>query len=227
MQFEHAFEIRASPADLIEKFDDLPLMAAFLPGASVGPANGDGSYPGTLTVSFGPKRITFQGSLRNEVNRAELRGVMSGSANADVRGARMAVKLYYGLSEVEGSHPAATRVSLLSEAQLSGMLDQFAKTGGKVLVSAILDEFARRFSAYLACEDGGPAGLAKEGSSANAMDERRAAGGVDAADAAAATAAAGAANQASALPIGMIIAGVFRQWMRRMGALLRRSRRER
>ena len=44
------------------------------------------------------------------------------------------------------AHPT-TQVKLVSEAQLSGLLAEFAKTGGVALTNAILAEFTRRFSA--------------------------------------------------------------------------------
>ena len=151
MRFENEFEVAGSPSEVIEKLDDLPLMASFLPGASVGPVNPDGSYPGTLVVSFGPKRLAFKGTITNRVDRESHSGVLSGTASADVRGAKMAVKMNYSLAQCEGSlQQARTRVKFVSEAQLTGVLAEFAKTGGVVVTNAILAEFARRFSAQFA-----------------------------------------------------------------------------
>ena len=151
MQFENEFEVAAGPSQVIGKMDDMPLMASFLPGASVGPVNPDGSYPGTLVVSFGPKRIAFKGTVTHRVDRANLSGVLSGNASADVRGAKMAVTMDYKLVECAGAGgQPATRVKFVSQAQLTGVLAEFAKTGGVVLANAILAEFARRFSAQFA-----------------------------------------------------------------------------
>ena len=148
MQFENEFDVAAGPSQVIAKMDDMPLMAGFLPGASVGPVNPDGSYPGTLVVSFGPKRIAFKGTVTHRVDRANLSGVLSGNASADVRGAKMAVTMGYRLVECAGAcGQPATRVKFVSQAQLTGVLAEFAKTGGVVLTNAILAEFARRFSA--------------------------------------------------------------------------------
>ena len=147
MRFENEFEVAGSPATVIEKLHDMPLMASFLPGASVGPANPDGSFPGTLVVAFGPKRISFNGTVTNRVDRESCSGELSGKASADVRGARMAVAMHYSLSECVDAKPPRTLVKFVSEAQLTGVLAEFAKTGGVVVANAILAEFARRFSA--------------------------------------------------------------------------------
>ena len=151
MQFENEFDVAAGPSQVIGKMDDLPLMACFLPGSSVGSVNPDGSYPGTLVVSFGPKRIAFKGTITNRVDRANLSGVLSGSASADMRGAKMVVTMSYTLVECAGADgQPATRVKFVSQAQLTGVLAEFANTGGVVLTNAILAEFARRFSAQFA-----------------------------------------------------------------------------
>ena len=151
MRFENEFEVAGRPSEVIEKLDDAPLVASFLPGASVGPVNADGSYPATLVVSFGPKRLAFKGTITNRVDRESYSGVLSGTASTDVRGARMAVKMNYSLAQCEGSQqPARTQVKFVSEAQLTGVLAEFAKTGGVVVANAIVAEFARGFSAQFA-----------------------------------------------------------------------------
>ena len=147
MRYESAFEVAGAPAEVLETFADLPTVASFLPGASVGPANPDGSHPGTLVVSFGPKKLAFKGKVENKVERETLSGVVSGTASADVRGARMAVTMRYQL-EPGTERPRGTRVSLVSEAELTGMLAEFAKTGGVVLANAVLADFAARLSAH-------------------------------------------------------------------------------
>ena len=145
MRFDNNFEVAGTPAEVIALFDDLPLMASFLPGASVGERNADGSYPATLTVAFGPKKIAFRGQLTNEVDRAKLAGTVVGHASADLRGAKMSVTMDYQLAPA----PAGTQVTLVSEAEMTGMLAEFAKTGGVLVTQALLAQFAERFSAHM------------------------------------------------------------------------------
>ena len=80
MKFENAFELAGGPDEVIAVFEDGPLLAGFLPGASVGERKEDGSYPGLLTVSFGPKRLNFKGTLTNTVQREQLAGELDGQA---------------------------------------------------------------------------------------------------------------------------------------------------
>lgn len=145
MRFDNSFEVAGTPQEVVALFEDLPLMAGFLPGASVGERNADGSYPAALVVSFGPKRIAFKGNLTNEVDRANLAGKVTGHASADMRGAKMSVTMDYRLAPAA----AGTQVSLVSEAEMTGMLAEFARTGGVVLTQALLAEFAQRLSAHV------------------------------------------------------------------------------
>jgi len=115
-------------------------------------APASGSYPGLLTVSFGPKRLNFKGTLTNTVQRDQLTGELDGQASADVRGAKMLVSMRYRLSPAAGG----TRVDLVSEAELTGMLAEFARTGGVVVTQALLDEFAKNFSAHMQAVRAGP-----------------------------------------------------------------------
>lgn len=145
MRFENAFEVAGRPAQVIGLFEDVRLMASFLPGATVGEAHPDGSHPATLVVAFGPKRLAFKGALTSRVDRANLTGEVEGRASADVRGAKMFVAMNYRLAE----SPAGTRVVLVSEAELTGMLAEFASGGGVIVTQALLDEFAKNLSAHV------------------------------------------------------------------------------
>lgn len=154
MRFDNSFEVAGTPQQVIALFADTPLMAGFLPGAAAGERNEDDSWPATLTVAFGPKRITFRGTLTNTVDAAALSGTARGHASSDMRGAKMSVEMTYSLAPV----PAGTLVTLVSEAELTGMLAEFARTGGVVVTQALLAQFAERFSAHVRALQQVPAG---------------------------------------------------------------------
>jgi uncharacterized protein len=145
MRFDNSFEVAGAPSEVITLFENLPLMTGFLPGASVGERNPDGSYPATLVVSFGPKRIAFRGTVTSHADTAALSGTVDGHASADIRGAKMSVSMHYQLAP----SAAGTQVTLVSEAEMTGMLAEFARTGGVAITSALLAEFAGNFSAHV------------------------------------------------------------------------------
>jgi carbon monoxide dehydrogenase subunit G len=147
VRFETQFSVPGDPAEVLRRFEDVPTVATFLPGASVGPPNADGSFPATLVVSFGPKRIAFKGTVTNKVDHAALAGVLRGTASADMRAARMAVTMNYALSAATQAPRPDTLVRIVSDADLTGVLAQFASTGGVAVTETLLAEFSRRFAA--------------------------------------------------------------------------------
>lgn len=176
MHFETRFLVTGAPETVALQFADVPLMASFLPGAGVEAPNDDGNYPATLVASFGPKKIAFKGTLTNRIDREALAGTLVGQASADVRGARMAVTMNYRLAAAELASPPAdaaspprTEVRLESEAQLTGVLAEFAKAGGVVVAEALIAEFARRFSAHMDAAAAGKSHVAPKSSATLTM----------------------------------------------------------
>ncbi len=145
MRFENTFELAGDPERVITLFADTRLMASFLPGASVDSPMEDGSYPAWLEVEFGPKRIRFKGHLSNAIDPSAQRGSLVGHASTDLRGAKLSVHLDYQLSP----GPSGTQVFMVAESEMTGMLAEFARTGGAAITQALLEEFAKRFSAYV------------------------------------------------------------------------------
>lgn len=145
MQFENAFEVTGQIDEVIATFADLPLLASFLPGAHVGARLDDGAYPGELIVAFGPKRLTFRGILSNDLHADKREGLLKGQARGDIRGAQMAVSMRYSFTSLGDR----TSVLLLSEAELTGILADFARTGGAILTRALLTSFAGNLENHL------------------------------------------------------------------------------
>jgi carbon monoxide dehydrogenase subunit G len=148
MRFETEFSVAGTPATVIERFADLPAMARFMPGAIVGPANEDGSYPGSLTVKLGPKRLIFNGTVRNEVDQNNCTGRLTGSGGANMRAAKITAIITYSLVEIDGAPTPTTRVLLISDAEMYGVIAEFAKTAGASIANAMLEEFGRRFGEH-------------------------------------------------------------------------------
>ncbi len=146
MRFESRFSVPGTPEEVIAKFADVEKMAGYMPGASIEGRDEDGSYPGTLTVSFGPKRFTFRGRVRCETDAAARTGRIEGRGAADARSARIKADITYALHAEDGPTPS-TRVELVSEADLQGVIADFARTGGVPVANAILQEFGARFAA--------------------------------------------------------------------------------
>jgi uncharacterized protein len=160
MHFEGEFRVPGKAEDIIRRFSDVPRMARCMPGAVLEPQADDGSWPGAMVVSFGPKRINFKGKATTDFDFEALTGSVHGRGTADMRSARIGVKVSFALADVADSKPSETAVKIVSDAELGGVLEDFAKTGGIAVANVIMTDFARRAAEEFA-KDAPPAAAAE------------------------------------------------------------------
>jgi carbon monoxide dehydrogenase subunit G len=144
MHFEGEFRVPGKAGDVIRRFSDVPRMARCMPGAVLEAQAEDGSWPGAMVVSFGPKRINFKGKATCDFDYQALTGSLHGRGTADMRSARIGVKVAFTLSDAADSAQPETLVKIVSDAELGGVLEDFAKTGGIAVANVIMADFARR-----------------------------------------------------------------------------------
>ncbi len=144
MHFEGEFRVPGKAAEVIKRFADVPRMARCMPGAMLEPQAEDGSWPGAMVVSFGPKKISFKGKAICDFDEQALTGSVHGRGTADMRSARIGVKVLFALADAADSPKPETVVKIVSDAELGGVLEDFARTGGIAVANAIMADFARR-----------------------------------------------------------------------------------
>ena len=147
MHFEGEFSVPGKPADVIRRFADVPRMTTCMPGAVLEAQNEDGSWPGGMVVSFGPKKIKFNGKATVDFDFDNLTGTVHGRGAADMRAARIGVKVLFALRDDPASATPATIVKVVSDAELGGVLADFARTGGIAVANLIMADFAKRAAA--------------------------------------------------------------------------------
>lgn len=157
MLFEGAFRVPGRPEDVIVKFTDVERMARCMPGASIEGRDEEGNYVGAMTVAFGPKRIKFRGKVNCQFDIPGCSGTLRGRGAADLRAARIEVRTAFTVStdtEAEESAPFSV-VALTAEADLQGVLADFARTGGAALANVIMEDFAKRLATEFSEVGGG------------------------------------------------------------------------
>jgi carbon monoxide dehydrogenase subunit G len=153
MHFEGEFSVPGKPADVIRRFADVPRMAGCMPGAVLEPQAEDGSWPGAMVVAFGPKKISFKGRVTAAFDVDALTGSLNGRGAADMRAARIGVKVAFALRDDAAAPTPATVVKIVSDAELGGVLADFARTGGVAVANVIMADFAQRAAAEFAKDD--------------------------------------------------------------------------
>ncbi len=144
MHFEGEFRVPGKAADVMRRFADVPRMARCMPGAALEPQGEDGSWPGAMVVSFGPKKVNSKGRSTCAFDFDALTGSVQGRGAADMRAARIGVKVAFTLADDPGATEPTTIVKIVSDSELGGVLADFARTGGIAVANAIMADFARR-----------------------------------------------------------------------------------
>lgn len=148
MHFEGEFFVPGTPAKVMLRFAEVERVVRCMPGATIDGRDADGSYHGTMIVSFGPKRITFKGSVRCDFDMQACKGTLTGRGAANLRSARVEMTTRFSTHEAPDYLPQRpmSLVKLNSDAELQGVLADFAQTGGVAVAKVIMQEFARRMA---------------------------------------------------------------------------------
>jgi carbon monoxide dehydrogenase subunit G len=151
MHFEGEFSVPGKPDEVIRRFADVERMARCMPGAAIDGRDEEGNYLGSMLVAFGPKKIRFRGRVSADTDFAAHTGSLRGRGAADMRAARIEVRIAYSLRD-DPSSIGATLVKLTSDAELGGVLADFARTGGIPFANALMQDFSKRVAQEFATE---------------------------------------------------------------------------
>jgi uncharacterized protein len=125
---------------------DIERVAGFLPGAKIDPSSDEGVYHGTMRVKLGPMVINYSGTAQLvhtddsehvadiAVQATDTKGL--GTAAATIRNRLVATD-------------AGTRVITETDLSITGRQAQFGRGIMQDVAGRMLDDFAKRFEAYL------------------------------------------------------------------------------
>src|SRR5262249_41126502 len=145
MLIRNEFEV-AEPVERVWRFfDNIPQVAACLPGAELTEDLGDDRYKGKVAVRMGPVRRTFAG-MADTTEREEAAGRVVGQASgADERGRGQASMVVTATLTQVGSQNRGTKVGVTQDLQLSGAAAQY----GRGMITDVTAVLMRDFSANM------------------------------------------------------------------------------
>lgn len=136
------FEV-AQPADKVWRFfDDIPQVAACLPGAELTRELGDNKYEGRVAIRMGPVRLQFTGTAAITERDDTARHIVVHAAGADDRGRGQAAMVVGATLSAQGQR---TKVAVTQDLQLSGAAAQY----GRGMISDVSAILMRDFSVNL------------------------------------------------------------------------------
>lgn len=139
MLLNNSFEVAQPPEKVWTFFENIPQVAACLPGASLTEDLGDDTYGGTVGIRMGPVRMEFAGRAQIRDRDEAARTLVVDASGADQKGRGQAQMLVnVRLSPLGGG----TRVDLAQDLQLSGAAAQYGRGMIQDVTSVLMGDFA-------------------------------------------------------------------------------------
>jgi uncharacterized protein len=142
MLIRNEFEV-AEPAEKVwQFFDNIPQVAACLPGAELTSDLGDDKYQGQVAVRMGPVRLQFGGTAEITERDVAARRVVVHAAGAEQKGRGQASMVITATLTPAGR---GTKVDVTQDLQLSGAAAQY----GRGMISDVTAVLMRDFAANM------------------------------------------------------------------------------
>jgi uncharacterized protein len=140
MLISNEFEVQ-QPLDTVwEFFDDVPAVAACLPGAELTDDLGDDRYAGRVGIRMGPVRLEFAGKAQVRERDADTKRMVIDASGSDRKGRGNAeLTVTARLSAGSGG---ATKVAVDQDLQVSGAAAQYGRGMITDVTSVLMKQFA-------------------------------------------------------------------------------------
>jgi uncharacterized protein len=142
MLIKNEFEVAEPVEKVWQFFDNIPQVAACLPGAELTEDLGDDKYKGKVAVRMGPVKLTFAGTADITERDEAAKRIVVHAAGADTKGRGQAAMLVSATLSAKGR---GTKVAVSQDLQLSGAAAQY----GRGMISDVSAVLMRDFSANM------------------------------------------------------------------------------
>jgi uncharacterized protein len=141
------FEV-AQPAERVwDFFGDIPAVATCLPGAELTEDLGDDKYQGRVAIRMGPVKLSFTGTAAITERDHAARRIVVDAAGADEKGRGNASMVVTANLQPVG--PAATKVAVTQDLQLSGAAAQYGRGMISDVTSVLMHDFAQNLQSRI------------------------------------------------------------------------------
>ena len=142
MLITNDFEVAEPVEKVWQFFDNIPQVAACLPGAELTDDLGGGKYKGRVAVRMGPVRLQFAGTAEITERDEAARRVVVHAAGAEEKGRGQASMV---VTAILTRASRGTKVDVTQDLQLSGAAAQY----GRGMISDVTSVLMRDFSANM------------------------------------------------------------------------------
>ena len=163
MLIKSDFEV-GQPIDKVwQFFDNIPQVAACLPGAELTDDLGDDKYLGKVAVRMGPVKLAFSGTATITERDDAAKRIVIDAAGADEKGRGQASML---VTATLASVGRQTKVDVVQDVQLSGAAAQYGRGMIADVTAVLMRDFATNLQNRIAAVERGESGAALAGAAA-------------------------------------------------------------
>jgi len=148
------FEV-AEPVDKVwQFFENIPQVAACLPGAELTDDLGDEKYKGKVAVRMGPVRLQFAGTANIVQRDQSARRIQVQASGADEKGRGQASML---VTAMVSRSPQGSKIAVAQDLQLSGAAAQYGRGMISDVSAVLMRDFAANMQKRIVAIDRGEA----------------------------------------------------------------------
>jgi carbon monoxide dehydrogenase subunit G len=138
----------ARPRFVWDLLSDPHDVVGCVPGAALGEEHEDGSFDGSLTVKFGPAKVTFRARIELELDEAAMTGRVTARGKDNQGGTRFRASMSFAVTD----HPedSGTTVLIKGENEITGKLAGIVEAGAKIVIKRMAAEFSENLAARCA-----------------------------------------------------------------------------
>jgi len=151
MKISSSFKVALAREKVWDLFQDVPRVAACIPGTQITESLGDGRFKGRVEVKLGPITAAFEGDAEHTIDAANFTGTIAGNGRDRGAGSRAKFTTVYRLTATA----IGTDVAVESDISLAGAVAQFGRSGLlEEVTSRMLQQFAANLETQIASDVG-------------------------------------------------------------------------
>lgn len=146
MRITERIEVAQRPDDVWAYFQDVPQVAAALPGTNLTEQEGEDRYRGEVVISAGPVKLEFEGAAEIVDRDEAQRTIQVEASGADRKGRGQAALVLDAALAPSGS---GTTIDIALDLTLSGPAAQYGRGMVSDVTAVLLDEFGQNLQRRL------------------------------------------------------------------------------
>jgi carbon monoxide dehydrogenase subunit G len=148
IEVNERIEVPSAPRIVWGLLSDPRAVVGCVPGAALGDEQEDGSFDATLTVKFGPAKVTFRAKVALELDAAAMAGRVIARGKDSQGGTRIRSTMTFKV--VERAEPPGSTIPIEAQVEIFGRLASLVEGGATLVVKRMTGEFTERFAARCA-----------------------------------------------------------------------------